>query len=121
MKQTCQLHAKIKFENSEETSLCNKEIIWWTKVFCSIKRSSFPYRKFCYQLSQWKCFGLHQKRKSPPPPPPPPPPNSCALNPIDYAVLDVTGKMIRKNVKRYIEELSPAAFIGNCSCSSIEN
>ena len=52
---------------------------------------------------------------------PPPPPNSCALNPIDYAVLDVTGKMIRKNVKRYIEELSPAAFIGNCSCSSIEN
>ena len=43
------------------------------------------------------------------------------INPIDYAILDVTGKMIRKNVKRYIEELSPAAFIGNCSCSSIEN
>ena len=33
------------------------------------------------------------------------------INPIDYAILDVTGKMIRKNVKRYIEELSPAAFI----------
>ena len=43
------------------------------------------------------------------------------INPIDYAILDVTGKMIRKNVKRYIEELSPAAFIENCSCSSIEN
>ena len=43
------------------------------------------------------------------------------INPIDYAILDVTGKMIRKNVKRYIEELSPAAFIENCSCSFIEN
>ena len=61
------------------------------------------------------------RKENSPPLPPPSPPNSCALNPIDYAVLDVTGKMIRKNVKRYIEELSPAAFIGNCSCSSIEN
>ena len=41
--QTCKFHVKIKFELSEETSSCNNEIIWWTKVDYSIKWRSLPH------------------------------------------------------------------------------
>ena len=51
------------FESLEETSLCNKEIIWWTKVHYST-RWSVPQSKFCYQLAQCKCPTLHQKGKA---------------------------------------------------------
>ena len=51
--QTYKFRVKIKFEKSEETFSCNKEIVWWrwTKVDYSIRWVSVPHRKFCYPLS----------------------------------------------------------------------
>ena len=47
-----------------KTSLCNKEFILLEKVHCStIIWGSLPDSKFCYQLSQWKCFWLYQRGK----------------------------------------------------------
>ena len=49
--------------NTEETSLCNKKFILSKKVHYSTICDSLPHSKFCYQLSQWKCPWLYQKRK----------------------------------------------------------
>ena len=53
----------LQLENAEEKSLCNKEIVWSTKVYYLTGWGSLPQNKFCYQLSQWKCPGFYQKGK----------------------------------------------------------
>ena len=48
--------------NAEETSFCNKEFILLEKVHCSIIRGLLPDKKFCYQLSQWKCLIISERK-----------------------------------------------------------
>ena len=88
--------------NTEETSLCNKEIILWEKVHYSTIDGSLSHSKFYYLLSQWKCPWLCQKGNWSS--------NFCDLNLPDYAIWDIMKKILYKNLKWYehIEGLSAA-------------
>ena len=70
-----------------------RSLSYGKKVHYSIICGSLPPKKFCYQLSQWKCHWLYQKEYWSP--------NFCDLNLLDYAIWDIMKKILYKNLKRY--------------------